>query len=123
MISLPSAVKIFLYTRPTDMRKGHDGLLALVRRVFSADAFSGHLFVFLSRRRNRAKILFWDKGGFVLYYKRLEKGRFRLPEAEVGRDSLEIASEDLAMLLSGIDLRKVKRQALWRPRSSNSMDG
>ena len=79
MLSLPPSVRIYLATAPADMRKGHDGLSALVKQELGQDVFSGHLFVFVSRKGNRIKILTWDHGGFVLYYKRLERGRFRLP--------------------------------------------
>lgn len=78
---LPASVQVWLATEPVDMRRGHDGLLALVRVLGIADPYSGHLFVFLGRRADRCKILFWDRGGFVVAYKRLERGRFRLPRS------------------------------------------
>lgn len=114
---LPPSVKIYLASCHADMRKGHDGLLALVKRELRLDPFSGHLFVFFSRRRNRLKILFWTEGGFTLYYKRLEKGRFRIPMVEEGARQVQISGSDLAMLLDGIDLSRARRQALWSPRS------
>ena len=76
MLTLPSSVRVYLASEPTDMRKGFDGLRALVIGL-GQDVYSGHLFVFVSRRGDRIKILSWDRGGFVLWYKRLEKGRFR----------------------------------------------
>ena len=69
MITLPPSVRIYLASQPTDMRRGFDGLMGMVRSVVHEDPFSGHLFVFVSKRRDRVKILFWDRGGFVLYYK------------------------------------------------------
>ena len=78
---LPASVQVWLATEPVDMRRGHDGLLALVHALGIADPYSGHLFVFLGRRADRCKILFWDRGGFVVAYKRLERGRFRLPSS------------------------------------------
>lgn len=114
MLSLTSAVRIYLWTEPVDMRKGFDGLQALVRAA-GMDVFSGHLFVFVSRRADRAKILTWERGGFVLWYKRLAKGTFR-----VGRDedsaSVELLDPgQLAMLLDGVDYRKVRRSKRWQP--------
>src|SRR5580692_1316660 len=77
MIMLPSAVRIFLCTRPTDMRKSFDGLFGMVREFLGQDPLSGHLFLFLNRRRDRAKILLWDRDGLVIWYKRLEAGTFQ----------------------------------------------
>ncbi len=112
---LPPSVKIYLAVGPTDMRYGIDSLTGLVRRRGEVDVFSGHLFVFISRRRNRAKILFWDQGGFVLYYKRLEAGRFRLPRLRPGAQTLRLSSTQLAMLLSGVDLSRVRKPRHWMP--------
>lgn len=114
MLMLPSSVKILLFTQPTDMRKGFDGLCALVRQS-DLDPCSGHLFVFLSRRADRAKILTFDSGGFVLWYKRLEKGRFKRPLVEATTDRVHIDASQLAMLLDGIDISKVRRPKHWRP--------
>jgi transposase len=98
------------------MRRGHDGLLALVRTLGVADPYSGHLFVFLGRRADRCKILYWDRGGFVVAYKRLERGRFRLPEIREGAQSVALDPTALTMLLDGIDVRRVRRPELWKPR-------
>lgn len=117
MIGLPSSIRIVMSTEPTDMRRGIDGLCALVKRQFDESAFSGTLFVFLSRRRDRAKVLWWSAGGFSVYYKRLEKGRFRrpMPDAD-GR--VVLSSGELQALLEGIDLRGARRARLWRPRKA-----
>lgn len=115
MLTLPSSVKIFLATSPTDMRKAHDGLYALVTEQLQADAFSGHLFVFVSKRGNRVKILTWDHGGFVLWYKRLEKGHFKLPDIPAGQSSIQLDRAQLSMLLEGIDTRRVRRSNWWEP--------
>ena len=80
MISLPSAVRIFLCTRPTDMRKSFDGLSGLVQECFGQDLLTGHLFLFLNRRRDRIKILYFDRDGLAIWYKRLEVGCFQLPD-------------------------------------------
>ena len=73
----PAAVRVFVCTKPTDMRKSFDGLLGLVREFLGQDPLSGHLFLFFNRRRDRAKILFWDRDGLVIWYKRLEAGSFQ----------------------------------------------
>ena len=115
MLTLPPSVKIFLASAPTDMRKGHDGLAALVSQQLEQDVYSGHLYVFVSRRRDRCKILTWDRGGFVLWYKRLERGRFRLPLMETEQDSVKLDAGQLAMLLDGIDFSRVRRPLRWEP--------
>ena len=98
MLTLPSSVRIYLCTAVTDMRKGHDGLSALVQHHMELDVFSGHLFVFVSRLGNRVKILFWDNGGFVLLYKRLEKGKFRLPPLPQEQATIRLEATPLALL-------------------------
>jgi len=108
VLSLPSSVRVFLCTLPADMRKGFDGLSAMAKDVFEADPLSGHLFVFRNRKRDRVKILWWDRSGYCLWYKRLERGRFHLPEAT--GDSLEVAWADLGLILEGIDLAGAKRR-------------
>ncbi|MCP4607062.1 MAG: IS66 family insertion sequence element accessory protein TnpB [Proteobacteria bacterium] len=115
MLTLPPSVKIFLYTAPTDMRKGHDGLSALVVNELKEDVFSGHLFVFVSKRGDRVKILAWDRGGLALWYKRLEKGRFRLPNFSADSTSVSMDATELSMLLEGIDYSKVRRPKQWEP--------
>ena len=114
MISLPSSVRIYLATATTDMRKGFDGLSALVRN-WNEDLYSGHLFVFVSRRGDRIKILTWDTGGFVLYYKRLERGRFRVPKLVEGQIKMQLDAAELSMLLDGIDFSRVRRPKKWQP--------
>lgn len=96
------------------MRKGHDGLFALVRR-FNLNPFTGHLFVFISKRRNRLKILAWSEGGFVVLYKRLERGRFKLPKPADGESTVRLDATQLTMLLDGIDYSRVRRPMLWKP--------
>ncbi len=114
MLTLPRAVRIYLAAGPVDLRKSIDGLGGLAK-ARSHDLFSGHLFVFTSRRGDRVKILTWDRGGFVLYYKRLEKGRFRLPAVAPGAVEVELDATQLAMLLDGIDMKRVKAPARWQP--------
>jgi transposase len=99
------------------MRKSIDGLLAIVQDELRKDAYTGHLFVFVSRRCDRVKILTWDKGGFVLVYKRLERGQFKLPHMNPSTMAVEIDATQLAMLLDGIDFGRVRRPEHWQPHS------
>lgn len=115
MLTLPSSVRVYLAAEPVDLRRGHDGLMALVRNTWRLNPFDGHLFVFLGRRLDRVKILAWDRNGFVLYYKRLSQGRFRMPTIAAGATRVEMDATTLAMLLSGIDVRQVRRPAAWTP--------
>jgi transposase len=112
MLSLPTAVRIWLATRPTDLRKSFDSLAELVRQHLAADPLSGQLFVFRNKRADRVKLLYWDEDGFVIVYKRLELGTFRFPEATAA--GVEIRAADLQMLLDGIDLDSVKRRRRYR---------
>ena len=115
MVTLPSSVKIYLALDPTDMRKQIDGLSAIVKGKWKTDPYSGHLFVFISRRQDRVKILYFDHGGFVVYYKRLEAGRFRIPAVSTGSTRVSIEASDLQMLLRGIDFSRVRRAVPWIP--------
>lgn len=114
---LPPSVRIYLAVAPVDMRCGHDGLAAIVRTQWKLDLYSGHLFVFTGKRGDRVKILFYDRGGFVVYYKRLERGRFRLPRVRPGATTVALDATELSMLLSGLQFDRVPRQHLWNPRS------
>jgi transposase len=120
MLMLPSSVRIYLAAGAVDLRKSIDGLAGIVR-AGGHDVYSGHLFVFAGRRRDRVKILVWDHGGFVLYYKRLEHGTFRLPDIPLGAREVELDATALAMLLDGIDVRRVTRPEKWIP--SKEVDG
>lgn len=118
MLKLPSlceldqglATRVWLCTAPTDMRKGFDTLAALVRDHLGQDPLSGHLFLFISRHRDRMKLLYWENDGFALWYKRLEVGSFRIPTAAGIGASVELKASELAMLLAGIDLTSIKRR-------------
>ena len=122
MLKLPSlgeldhalGARVYLCTTTTDMRKGFDTLAALVREGLGHDPLSGHLFLFIGRRRDRIKILYWDRDGFALWYKRLEKGTLRMPMAKPDAASIELKASELAMLLEGIDLRSIKRRKRFR---------
>jgi transposase len=101
--------RIWLAAEATDMRSGFDRLAQRVQAVIGADPLSGHLFLFRSRSGNRLKILTWDRDGYVLWYKRLEVGVFKLPRIAPGAGSVELRASELAMLLDGIDMTKLKR--------------
>jgi transposase len=116
VLTIPRSVRILIGSVPIDMRKSIDGLMAIVQQELEEDAYSGHLFVFISRRCDRVKVLTWDKGGFVLFYKRLERGQFRLPHMDPNSMAIEIDATQLAMLLDGIDYGRVRRPASWEPR-------
>ena len=116
MLSISPAVRIYLAAEPTDMRKGFDGLSAIVENSLSEDVYSGNLFVFVSKKGDRVKILTWDRGGFVMLYKRLEKGKFRVPKVGAGCSAMEIESAQLFMLLEGIDYSRVRTPIRWEPK-------
>jgi transposase len=107
MFGLSAAVRVYLATEPADMRKSFDGLSALTSGL-ALDPLSGHLFVFVNKRRDRIKILYWDRDGLVVWAKRLERGSFRLPAA--GVDRVEMTTAELAALLAGIDLNTARRR-------------
>jgi transposase len=111
MIHLPASVRVYLCLTPCDMRKSFDSLHAVVREHLELDAFAGHLFVFASRRKDRVKILYWDRDGFAVWSKRLEEGTYAIPfeDGEVERRR-EITVQELGALLSGIDLSQAARR-------------
>lgn len=122
MLALTAATRIFVATGPVDMRKGFDSLAALVGDCFAVDVYSGSLFVFIGKRADRVKILAWDRGGFVLYIKRLERGRFKRPLAAPGIASVALDATSLAMLLDGIDVKRVVRPRLHTPARTRGID-
>lgn len=110
MLSWPPSVRVFVATDATDMRCGFDRLAARVRDVLGQDPLSGHLFVFFGRGGDRVKILFWDRTGFCLYYKRLERGVFHRPKSGARPGSAELPVPELMLILEGLDLSGAKRQ-------------
>ena len=118
MLTVAAGAKVYLAAEPVDLRRGHDGLTALVRTQLRMDPLDGHLFVFIGRRGDRVKVLFWDRGGFVVYYKRLARGRFRMPRISTGADRVVLDGTELAMLLGGFELASARRADAWEPRRS-----
>jgi len=110
MIGLPSQGRIYLHRDPVDMRKSFDGLSGLVRGAFEQDPLSGDLFVFMNRRRDLVKVLYWDRDGFALWAKRLERGRFALP----GGTTPEVDRTALVLLLEGVKARVLFRSPRWK---------
>lgn len=112
MLSLPPSVRIFVSTRPTDMRKSFNGLINETRQMIEEDPLSGHLFVFFNRRRMMVKVLYWDRSGFCVWAKRLERGTFQLPRQN-GETGMEMEAAELALILEGLDLRDARRRERW----------
>ena len=120
MINFPPTVRIFLASSPADMRRGFDGLAALTTSVIGQDPLSGHLFVFRNRRGDRVKILMWDRDGLLLVYKRLEEGVFRFPKVPAHAKSALVTTQELSLLLWGIDPSSVVRQKRYSRPDNNS---
>ena len=111
MMHLPASVRVYLCTSACDMRKSFDGLHAMVVQAMELDPFAGHLFVFANRRRDRVKILYWDRDGFAVWAKRLEQGTYAMPfEDKDDQCRREITAQELGALLSGIDLSQAQRR-------------
>jgi transposase len=104
MFGVGPATRIYLAAGATDMRKGFEGLYGIVRDRLQLEPLSGHIFIFSNAARNRMKLLFWDGSGLWVCAKRLERGRFRWPEAETGQDKVVLSQEEVALLVGGIDL-------------------
>jgi transposase len=112
MIALPPQIRVFLYRQPTDMRKSFHGLIALTEAELKQDPLSGSLFVFLNRRRDRIKILYWGQTGFCIWYQQLQQGTYQLPEHEslAEQDTLQVSRAQLSLILDGIDLASVRQR-------------
>ncbi len=118
MLSLTGSLRVFVCAQPADMRRSFDGLCGMVEQIVQEDPLSGHLFVFRNRNRDRLKILYWDRDGLAIWYKRLEAGTWQLPTDVRGTgdgvSSAEITTEELSLLLGGIDLRTVERRRRYQ---------
>jgi transposase len=109
MFSITSA-RYFLYREATDIRKGFDSLSGMVSGQLGQNPMSGDVFIFVNRQRNRIKLLRWEPGGFVLFYKRLEKGTFELPASQKAGNKLILDYGELAMLITGISMRNANKR-------------
>jgi transposase len=121
MLTLPPSTRVFVATQPTDMRRSFDGLLALVRDYLGhEDPLSGHLFVFRNKSGDRLKVIWWDRDGLAIFYKRLEEGTFTFPIPAGEAKQLEMTAADLQLVLQGIDPAKVQRSKRYaRPKAAS----
>lgn len=114
MLSLPPSVRVFLATEPLDMRGSFDALAGAVRRL-GLDPVDGHLYLFMNRRRRLAKVLWFDRSGWCILSKRLERGSFQLPTISPGTSQVAVDGATLASLLAGIDFTAARRRWYRRP--------
>lgn len=116
MITFAPEARVLLLRRPTDMRKSFHGLVALVESQLQQDPLSGTLFVFVNRRRDRMKILYWGQTGFCIWYQQLQKGTYQLPQPESLHqdDSLEVTRAQLSLILDGIDLASIRQRTRFQ---------
>jgi len=113
MLNMPSSVRVFLCVLPVDMRRSFDTLAEMVRLQMGEEPLSGHLFLFRNKEEDKLEVLWWDRDGYAIFYKRLEKGRFALPQAVGG--SLEMDATTFSMLLHGLDGKIIRRQERYSP--------
>ena len=122
MLLLPRAVRVYVATYPVSLRKSFDGLSNEVRCIIEKDPLSGHVFVFINRRKTQVKLLVWTRGGFTILHKRLEKGRFNLvKKVEPHVTSVEIDVHELSMLLEGLQEQKTRGALRWEPKKAHRM--
>lgn len=110
MLLWPSGIRVYLYVPPADMRRGFDSLRGMVREVMRLDPLQGHLFLFLNKRRTHLKLLWFDRGGLAIFYKRLEAGTFQVPSTLANQTHVQVTTMELASILEGIDLRSVRQR-------------
>jgi len=110
MLSLSSSSRYFLYRHQSDMRKGFDGLSGLVRDSMTKDLLSGDVFIFFNKRRSQVKLLLWERDGFSIYHKRLERGTYELPSLTDSSACVALRSDELMLILQGISLQSVRRR-------------
>lgn len=114
MLSLSSAQRYYLYRHATDMRKSFNGLSGLIRNELSGDPLSGDVFIFVNRRRDKIKLLVWDRTGFIIFYKSLEQGTFELPHFNAEDKSCALKWEELILILEGVELKSVRRRKRYQ---------
>lgn len=117
MLSVSAPTKIFLYNDVADLRRGYDGLASMVQDAMGKDPLSGSLFIFLNRRRNRIKLLYWDRDGYAIWMKRLEVGSFETPlTSDTESPHVQITASQLSLILDGIELASVRRRRRFQLR-------
>jgi len=114
VLSLSPGIQVFMALEPVDMRKSFDGLSAAVQTVFERNVLDGHVFLFLNRRRDRIKILWWDRDGLALWSKRLEGGSYEVPRHAPDTKQLQLEATQLSLLLAGVRLDSAKRRRRYR---------
>lgn len=121
MILLPGAVRVYFATAPMNLRRSFDGLSNEVRAVLGREPLSGHVFVFLNRRKTQVKLLLWTRGGFTIVHKRLEQGRFAFPQQVTSQAAcVALDVHELGMLLEGIDMSRVRISRRWKPAAQSN---
>ena len=110
MLGMPSGTKIYFCRQPVDFRKSFNGLCGVVESVFEMNVLDGHLFLFVNRRRDRIKAMWWESGGLILWYKRLERGTFEIPRDSEDQSHITIDATQLAMLIGGVPLSSARRR-------------
>jgi transposase len=116
VLSLPPSVRLFVATQPVDGRKGADSLMMIVRDVFGHDPLGGHLFIFFSKRRDRVRVVYWDRNGFAMWSKRLQRGRYHPSFSSDGKLAASaIEAAELALIVEGIELAGARRRPRWEP--------
>ena len=115
MLSLSSSQRYYLSRQAADMRKSYDGLSGLVRQGMGRDPLSGEVFIFMNRRRTMMKVLVWDRIGFVLWSKRLERGTFELPAGQGQGSSICLGWDELVLIVEGVSLESVRRRKRYSP--------
>ena len=114
MLNLSLPVEIYLCVSPTDMRRGFDGLMRMAEEHLMRNVLEGGLYVFINRRRDRVKLLYWDNDGLAIWYKRLEQGTLEVPRVDDETTGVTLSGTDLALLLGGVDLASVRRRRRYR---------
>ena len=124
MLALPANIRLFLAERPVDFRGGFDSLVAIVENQFGLSALSGHVFIFLSKRGNQIRLLFWDRDGFCLVTKRLEAGTFRrVRRSSEGSSHIEIDAAELVLLIEGVEVQEMRRRKRYSHRLEEKVRG
>jgi len=121
MLSFPPGLQVFMAVEPVDMRKSFDGLSAAVQTVFDRNVLSGHLFLFLNRRRDLVKCLWWDRDGLAVFSKRLELGSYEVPRHDPQTKQLRLDATQLTLVLSGVQLDSVKRRRRYVPEQPSAV--